>query len=137
MKKSILNFIALAMLSLSIISCSNENKETASTSATDVVKVDGLEVDVPMKTTKTEIPTFSSDDVNKGLAEFNTLKDEYIVALKEKNATAIQQLSTKYATWAQGAAIWGNKLKADEIQKYSEYMKKITQEWAEAAQNSM
>ena len=61
------------------------------------------------------MPSFSSDEVNKGLAEYAKLKDEYLGALKSKNETQVKALTSKYSTWAQTASTWATKLKPDEV----------------------
>lgn len=134
MKKTILSIAAVALFVTTIVSCANEKKGTKDADSNSVA-ADTLKTDTTaVASTTSDVPSFSSDEVNKGLAEFNTLKDEYIAALKSKDSAKIQALGTKYATWAQGTATWSTKLKADEMQKYTDYMTKITKEWGEAAQ---
>ncbi|TCD07062.1 hypothetical protein EZ449_14825 [Pedobacter frigidisoli] len=117
MKKTILSVAAIGLLAVTLVSCDSTKK---SETKTDSVISKG---DTTVTTTKTETttttsaPTFSSDEVNKGLAEYAKLKDEYVAALKSKNEAEIQALSAKYSTWATGASAWASKLKPDEVQK--------------------
>lgn len=138
MKKTILSVAALGLFAATIVSC-DSTKKTDATSDTSKVEAsaDTTKKEEVAATTKADVPTFSSDEVNKGLAEFAALKDQYIAALKSKNSTEIQALSTKYSTWAQSAATWASKLKPDEVQKYSDYMTKVSKEWADAAQEAV
>lgn len=136
MKKTILSVAAIGLFAATLVSCDSTKKAKDSTDSTKVEASDSTKKDstkVEETATKSDAPTFSSDEVNKGLAEYSKLKDEYIAALKSKNATEIQALGTKYATWAQNSATWASKLKPDEVQKYSDYMTKLSQEWAAAA----
>ncbi|WP_231427077.1 hypothetical protein [Pedobacter sp. Leaf250] len=138
MRKTILSIAAVGIFAATLVSC--DNTKTKTTTSSDTTVVSG---DTTVKTTskteevKSDVPTFSSDEVNKGLAEYAKLKDEYIAALKSKNQTEIQALSTKYSTWAQTASTWASKLKPDEVQKYSDYMTKLSQEWSAAAQEAV
>ncbi|MBC6109604.1 hypothetical protein ACFOG5_21895 [Pedobacter fastidiosus] len=137
MKKTILSVAAIGLFAATLASCNSTkkaegSKDSSAVEVTDSTKKDSTTV-VEKTTTKSDAPTFSSDEVNKGLAEYAKLKDEYIAALKSKNATEIQALGTKYATWAQSSSTWASKLKPDEVQKYSDYMTKLSQEWTAAA----
>ena len=138
MKKKLLSVAAIALLATTIISCSSEKKDDSASDTNQVSVVDSPEVSAETATTSTvsDVPSFSNEEVNKGLAEFATLKEEYLAALKSKDATKIQELGTKYSTWAQGAATWATKLKANEMQKYSDYMTKISKEWSDAAMSA-
>lgn len=133
MKKKLLSVAAIALLATTIISCSSEKKDDSANDTNQVAVVDSPAVSAETATTTSDVPSFSNEEVNKGLAEFATLKNEYVAALKSKDAAKIQELGTKYTTWAQGAATWATKLKADEMQKYSDYMTKISKEWTDAA----
>lgn len=138
MKKKLLSVAAIALLATTIISCSSEKKDDSASDTNQVSVVDSPEVSAETATTSTvsDVPSFSNEEVNKGLAEFATLKEEYLAALKSKDAAKIQELGAKYSTWAQGAATWATKLKADEMQKYSDYMTKISKEWSDAAMSA-
>ena len=136
MKKTICSVAAIALLTASLVSC-DSTKKTETTKDSSTVSANGDTVTkVTTKTTetvKTDVPTFSSEEVNKGLAEYSKLKDEYVTALKTKNATEIKAISEKYTVWAGQAATWAGKLKPDEIQKYSDYVLKLSEEWSKAA----
>jgi hypothetical protein len=132
-KKLLLSVAAIALLATTIVSCTSEKKDGATSDTNEVTAVDSPAVSAETATTTADVPSFSNEEVNKGLAEFATLRDEYLAALKSKDAAKIQELGTKYSTWAQGAATWATKLKADEMQKYSDYMTKISKEWTDAA----
>lgn len=136
MKKTPLKVVAIGLFVAILQSCVNSKKAESST---DSIIVSG-NTTVKKITTKTEksiVPTFSSVEVNKGLADYAKLKEAYITALKNNDQAQVEALTTKYTDWAQGAMMWDSKLKANEVQKYSEYMTKLSQEWAAAAQEAV
>jgi len=140
MKNTILSIAAISLLATTLVSC-NSTKKTETTKDSSKIAVNGDTVTKVTTTTtetiKTNVPTFSSEDVNKGLAEYSKLKDEYVAALKSKNAAEIKAISDKYTVWANKATGWASKLKPDEIQKYSEYMIKVSEDWAKAAKDAV
>ncbi len=140
MKNTILSIATVGLLAATLVSCES-TKKTETTKDSSEISANG---DTITKTTtkttetvKTDIPTFSSEEVNKGLAEYTKLKDEYVAAVKSKNATEIKAINDKYTAWANQATGWAAKLKPDEIQKYSEYMIKLSEEWAKAAKDAL
>ncbi|WP_118949806.1 hypothetical protein [Taibaiella helva] len=138
MKKLILAGAALALFSTTIISC-GENKdakteEATTTTTTTTTTEPAQTTETPASTTAaTDAPTFSNEEVNKGLAEYKTLMDEYMKAIESKDQAKVAELGQKYATWSQGAANWATKLKPEEAQKFSEYMQQLGKQWTEAA----
>jgi len=138
MKKIIFSIATAGILASTLVSCES-TKKTETTKDSSEISANGDTVTkITTKTTeivKTDVPTFSSEEVNKGLAQYTKLKDEYVIAVKNKNATEIKAISDKYTAWANQATGWAAKLKPDEIQKYSEYMIKISEEWAKAAKD--
>ena len=140
MKNTILSIAAVGLLATTLVSC-DSTKKTETTKDSSEISANGDTVKkVTTKTTeivKTDVPTFSSEEVNKGLAEYSKLKDEYVAAVKSKNAAEIKAISDKYTVWANKATGWASKLKPDEIQKYSEYMIKVSEDWAKAAKDAV
>jgi len=134
MKKTLLSVAAIALFATTIVSCQNDKKGTEGADSTKTEVSDSSFTAATAETpAKADVPTFSSEEVNKGLAEFDILKDQYVAALKSKNTTEIQALGAKYATWAQTSSTFVSKLKADEVQKYTDYMTKVSKEWSDAA----
>lgn len=135
MKKVILSAAALAFFATTIISC-GENKEAEATSTETVATEtpNGTEVTTTTETTvSTDAPKFSNEDVNKGLEEYKTLLADYITAVKSKDQGKISELTTKFTQWSQNAATWSSKLKAEEMQQFSDYMQKLSKDWTDAA----
>ncbi|MBE5322241.1 hypothetical protein IM793_24020 [Pedobacter sp. MR2016-19] len=140
MKNTILSIASIGLLASTLVSC-DSTKKTETTKDSSEISANGDTVTkVTTKTTeivKTDVPTFSSEEVNKGLAEYSKLKDEYVAAVKSKNAAEIKAISDKYTAWANQATGWASKLKPDEIQKYSDYMLKLSEEWTKAAKDAV
>ncbi|MGM9475400.1 hypothetical protein ACS5PU_03175 [Pedobacter sp. GSP4] len=140
MKNTILSVAAVGLLATALVSC-DSTKKTETTKDSTAISAKGDTITKVTTTTtetvKTDIPTFSSEEVNKGLAEYSKLKDEYIAAVKSKNATEIKAIKEKYTAWANQATGWAAKLKPDEIQKYSEYVLKLSEEWTAAAKEAV
>jgi len=140
MKNTILSIAAAGLLASTLVSCES-TKKTETTKDSSEISANGDTITkITTKTTetvKTDVPTFSSEEVNKGLAEYAKLKDEYVAAVKSKNAAEIKALSDKYTAWANQATGWASKLKPDEIQKYSDYMLKLSEEWTKAAKEAV
>ena len=140
MKKVILSCAALAFAAATLVSC-GENKDATTETTTTTTTTEGekpAETTPPATTTvATDAPTFSSEEVNKSLAEYKTLISDYSAAVAAKDNAKIQEFTTKYQTWAQNAGTLASKLKPEEAQKYGEYMTKLGQEWAAAAANAM
>ncbi|RBQ03786.1 hypothetical protein [Pedobacter miscanthi] len=140
MKNTILSVAAIGLLTTSLVSCDSTTKTETTKDSTEISAKGDTITKVTTTTTetvKTEVPTFSSEEVNKGLAEYSKLKDEYVAAVKSKNATEIKAISDKYTAWANQATGWAAKLKPDEIQKYSDYVLKLSEEWTQAAKDAV
>jgi len=136
MKNTILSITAIGLLASTLVSCDSTKKTETTKDSTEISANGDTVTKVTTKTTetvKTEVPTFSSEEVNKGLADYTKLKDDYIAAVKSKNAAEIKVISEKYAIWSGKVATWASKLKPDEIQKYSDYVLKLSEEWSKAA----
>jgi hypothetical protein len=140
MKNTILSIAAIGLLASTLVSCDSTKKTETTTDSSEISANGDTIKKVTTKTieiVKTDVPTFSSEEVNKGLAEYTKLKDEYVAAVKSKNATEIKAINDKYTVWVNQAAGWASKLKPDEIQKYSDYVLKLSEEWTTAAKDAL
>ncbi|MDR0793877.1 MAG: hypothetical protein LBE82_11260 [Chitinophagaceae bacterium] len=130
MKKLLLSFTALSMFAITVISCNNGETKTDNAATKD-----STAVNKPADATaamSSDMPTFSSDEVNKGLADFKALMDDYTKAIGSKDQAKITELATKYQAWSQNAASWVSKLKPEETQKFSECIQMMNKEWTDA-----
>lgn len=138
MKKAFLSFTTATLVAAMLTSCDNTKKTEPTTDSTSVKGDTTLKTTVTKtETVKSDKPTFSNEDVNKGLAEYAQLKEAYIAALKSQNKTQVEALTSRYTTWAENAAAWSSKLKAEEVQKYSDYLTKLSNDWSAAAQQAV
>lgn len=142
MKKIFLTVSTLGFLASVMVSCQSDKKkgsvdDTAAVSQSNITKVaDSLAALPVIEPTKEEIakaevksPDFSNSEVNEGLGEFNSLKEEYVSALTSKDNAAIKAVVDKYNTWVMKTATYGSKLPAAENQKFIEYYEKLAQQW--------
>ncbi|KQM67204.1 hypothetical protein ASE74_07000 [Pedobacter sp. Leaf216] len=140
MKNTILSIAAAGLLASALVSCESTKKTETTKDSSEISANGDTIIKTTTKTTeivKTGVPTFSSEEVNKGLADYVKLKDEYVAAVKSKNATEIKAINDKYTAWANKATGWASKLKPDEIQKYSDYVLKLTEDWSAAAKDAV
>lgn len=129
-------FLVLAMISFAAItSCQSNQKETTEGDSTQkVANKDSITANQNTSTAvttdaKNEAPKFSSEEVNEGFAKFEPLKQEYIEAIKSKDAARIKAVNDKYMEWVKAAAYWGNKLTKEESKIHTDYYVKLVNEW--------
>jgi hypothetical protein len=131
MKKVILSCTAVALLTFGLVSC-GQNKET--TTETTTTETTTTETAKPAETAvASDAPTFSNEEVNKGLAEYKSMINDYVAAIESKDQAKITDLTTKAQAVSASMSSWAAKLKPEETQKFSEYMTKLSQEWSAAA----
>ncbi|MCL1669079.1 hypothetical protein M2T82_13500 [Elizabethkingia ursingii] len=129
--------LPLAVFTL-VVSC-NKKTETTTTKSTDSLTAkteSGTTTSTTTTEVKAEVPKFSNEDVNKGLAEYQQLLTDYKTAIANKDQAKLTELATKFQTWSQGAAAWASKLKPEEQKQFSDYLMKASKEWTDAAQNA-
>ena len=141
MKKVFLTVLTFGFLASVMVSCQSEKKKDSADS-TAVIESDSTKMADSLATlpvvepTKEEIakaevkaPDFSNSEVNDGLNEFNSLKEEYISALANKDAAAVKTIVGKYNNWVMKTATYGSKLPAAENQKFIDYYEKLAAQW--------
>lgn len=75
------------------------------------------------------VPVFSSEEANKGIADFQLLMGKYITALQQKDTAGITRFNGEYAAWVEKVMDWAPKLSPEEIQLYSTYMQQAAAKW--------
>lgn len=113
--------------------------ETTTTTSTDSLTTkteSGTTTSTTTTEVKAEVPKFSNEDVNKGLAEYQQLLTDYKTAIANKDQAKLTELAAKFQTWSQGAAAWASKLKPEEQKQFSDYLMKASKEWTDAAQSA-
>jgi len=134
MKRIILPLAVFAL----VVSC-NKKTETKTTTSTDSLTTkteSGTTTSTTTTEVKAEVPKFSNEDVNKGLAEYQKLLTDYKTAIANKDQAKLTELAAKFQTWSQGAAAWASKLKPEEQKQFSDYLMKASKEWTDAAQSA-
>ncbi|MCT3832534.1 hypothetical protein HZP56_07610 [Elizabethkingia anophelis] len=129
--------LPLAVFTL-VVSC-NKKTETTTTTSTDSLTTkteSGTTTSTTTTEVKAEVPKFSNEDVNKGLAEYQQLLTDYKTAIANKDQAKLTELAAKFQTWSQGAAAWASKLKPEEQKQFSDYLMKASKEWTDAAQSA-
>jgi len=133
MKKIILAGAAFAFFAATLTSCGETKDATAETPKETAAETPSEAPTTPPAPTS-DAPSFSSEEVNKGIADYKVLISEYSAALAAKDQTKIADITSKIAAWSQNASSWASKLKPEEAQAYGEYITKLNQEYAAAAQ---
>ena len=73
-------------------------------------------------------PKFSSEDANKGVADFILIMKQYMPALQKGDSTHVKEFESKIQNWSVGATSWAPKLSSDEQAKMGEYFKTVGEE---------
>lgn len=136
MKRIILPLAVFAL----VVSCNKKTEATTTTTSTDSLTTkteSGTTTSTTTTEVKAEVPKFSNEDVNKGLAEYQQLLTDYKTAIANKDQAKLTELATKFQTWSQGAAAWASKLKPEEQKQFSDYLMKASKEWTDAAQSAV
>jgi len=131
MKKVLLSCFMVAFVASGISSCSGttETKTEKTVSETTVTTTEPTVVTPPKAD---DVPVFSSAEVNKNLALFQPLKEQYLKALESRDPAQISDFMKKYTAWATASASWASKLKPEEQQAFGDYLTRLNQEWQEA-----
>lgn len=141
MKKIFLTVLTIGFLAIAMTSCQSEAKKdsadsTAVAQLNSTKMADSLSTVSVIEPTKEEIaraevkaPEFSNEEVNNGLKEFNDLKTEFQNSLASKDTEATKKVIDRYNVWVVKTAVYGNKLQADENQKFIEYYEKLAAQW--------
>lgn len=133
MKKVIFSYASIAILCLGLQACggTTETKTETTTTQTTITQPEKPAAETPAMP---DAPTFSSDEVNKGLAEYKSLIDNYLLAIEQKDMTKIAAFNGQYQATAMNITNWASKLKPEEREQFSEYMKTLGERWKAAAE---
>lgn len=133
MKRIILPLAVFAL----VVSCNKKTETTTTSTDSLTTKTEsGTTTSTTTTEVKAEVPKFSNEDVNKGLAEYQQLLTDYKTAIANKDQAKLTELAAKFQTWSQGAAAWASKLKPEEQKQFSDYLMKASKEWTDAAQSA-
>lgn len=140
MKKITFTGLALAFVATAMISCGesadkkDQTGDSTTITTTTTTTTTAPPADAPKtETASTDAPSFSNEEVNKGLAEYKSLINDYVKAIESKDQATATALTTKYQQVATNMQSWITKVKPDEAQKLTDYMQKLGNEWSAAA----
>ena len=132
--KKVLFVLAVAGV---MVSCGNKKK---SDKPADVKDTTGTTTTTTTTTTTIitptgDVPTFSDPEVQKFVNDYTGLVNAYIDAYKGKDMTKVAELAGKYQQWGGQITTISMKLvaKPDDAKKFSDYMTKLSMDWANAA----
>ena len=129
-------FAILALAGV-MVSCNNKKKEEKKTDGdTTVVKDNNTDNTGDKTVTAGEIPTFSDAEVQKYVNDYTEFVTAYVNAYTTKDASKIQEYSTKMTDWASRSMSVSQKLAANpsDAQKFSDYMTKLSERLTAAMQ---
>jgi predicted small lipoprotein YifL len=131
MKKVFLTLSVVVALSIGVSSCGSKDKKADTPEATVVVPAgaDNVASDIA-----SDVPSFSDEAVTKFCKDYKAALDETLDAYKSKDSKKIQEIQAKFTKISQEAGGLGGKIKQDEMQKYSDFMTKISTEYSKAVQ---
>jgi hypothetical protein len=133
MKKVIFSYVSIAIICLGLQACGGTTETKTETTTTQTTTTTA-EKPATETTAMPEAPTFSSDEVNKGIADYRSLIDNYLAAIEQKDMGKISAFNTQYQTTMMNMSSWATKLKPDEAEKFSTYMKALGERWKAAAE---
>ncbi|MBI5856571.1 MAG: hypothetical protein HZB42_02875 [Sphingobacteriales bacterium] len=123
-----------------MVACNNKKKDekkpegdSTATTTTTTTTTD------PTTTTVAGVPTFADAEVQSYVNDYTAFVNSYIDACKTKDMSKVQDLSLKATDWTSRSMDVVKKLAAnqEEATKFSDFMSKMSQQWAEAAKALM
>ncbi len=134
-------FLVLAVAGV-MVACNSKKKEGTETkgdTTTTTTTTDKMDNTTTTTTTNAAVPTFSDPEVQAYVNDYTAFVNSYLDAYKAKDMTKVQELGTKMQEWSGRSMTIGQKLAAhpDEAKKFTDYMTKLSQDWANAAQSMM
>jgi hypothetical protein len=139
MKKVFLVLTAAAVM----VACSDKKKaaatDTKDTGTTTTTSTEKMDNSTSTTSTNGDVPTFSDPEVQKYVNDYTAFVNSYMEAYKSKDMTKVSQLATNMQEWSGRSMTIGQKLANNptEAQKFSAYMTKLSQDWANAAKSMM
>ncbi len=123
MKKTILAFATLALLTFGLNSC--KSKETPAPEATTQVETPAPAA-APVAATEVvnsiAIPTFADASVTTYCEQFKSVMTDYAAAKGSTDPAKAAELNKKFTDWANGAAALAGKIKPEEMQKFNDFI---------------
>ena len=124
-------FLAITVIGLvTVSSCKKEETkvEDATENATEegaAAAEETAETVASSTATASDIPQFSSPEIQKFAEEYAAYYNDMMAASKSGDAAKIQELSAKSTEWAKKASDFTQKMTAEDAQKWVEWAQKI------------
>jgi hypothetical protein len=132
MKKALITLSLASLFIFTQTSCGGKKEETTSAVETIPATSDNVASD-----TNSDVPSFSDEAVTKFCKDYKAALDETMEAYKSKDMTKIKDMQAKYTDLSKQGAGLAGKIKMDEMKKYSDFMTKISTDYAKAIQESV
>ena len=129
MKQVFLTLSVVVALSISVSSCGSKDKKADTPVEVAATAADNVASDIA-----SDVPSFSDEAVTKFCKDYKAALDETLDAYKSKDSKKIQEVQAKFTRITQEATSLGGKIKQDEMQKYSDFMTKISTDYSKAVQ---
>lgn len=115
-------------LATSLVACQQNAKTNDSTATTEEQTQTSDSISEATKEEeKSDLPKFSSPEVQQFAEEYATYVNESMEAAKSGNAAKIQELATKAQEWATKAQEFSSKMTADDAQLWVDYQSKLAE----------
>ncbi|MFL9835701.1 hypothetical protein [Chryseobacterium terrae] len=120
----------LAVIAISLTACKKETKAEDSKPATEEVASDKPateEVPASTESASSDLPKFSSPEVQKFAEEYSAYVNESIEASKSGDAAKVQALSAKAQEWATKTQEATAKMTPEDVKLWTDYYTKLSQ----------
>lgn len=127
-------FLILAMGAV-LVSCGNKKKDEKKTGSDTAATTSTTTTTTTTTSTTEGVPTFSDPEVQQWVNDYTAFVNSYMNAAKDKDMAKLSEIGMKASDWTSKSLAMTQKLAAnpDEAKKFSDYMTKLSAEWAEAA----
>jgi predicted butyrate kinase (DUF1464 family) len=124
MKKNLLLLFALAVLFTGMNACKSKVETPAVEELVAPVETVVEEVSATAEgvVSSINVPSFESQEVNEFVGEYKSLMTEYAELKGTGNESAAAELAAKFNTWSEGAASIASQIKAEEMQKFNDFI---------------
>jgi hypothetical protein len=141
-KKIMKKLFAVFALVAVMTSCKDKKKDAKAPDATTTTTTTDPNSTTTTTTTTTSssgVPTFADAEVQKFVNDYTAFVNAYMDAYKGKDMTKVAELAGNYQQWAGQVMTISQKLAAnpDDAKKFSDYMSKLSLDWANAAKAMM
>ena len=134
--KKVLFVLAVAGV---MASCGDKKKSDKPAEVKDTTTATTTTTTTTTTTATPGVPTFADPEVQSFVNDYTAFVNSYLDAYKAKDMTKVSELAAKMTEWSGRSAAIGNKLAAnpEEAKKFTDYMTKLSQDWANAAKAMM